>query len=421
MGALAAQSLLLGLVWGCQTPTGSNGNANSNGGNDNLGGGGQPDEVDRVTFAAEVGFEELVTVALGSGDFDGDGRPDAAIVGANSAGDEAGRVNVSLNDGAGAFPTPTTASVNNDIAGGAKITVADLDGTNGPDLIVVDNGSETPARLGGVLLLFNQGAGAFSDGEGTILAGSDAHPIDAEAADVNGDGRVDLLILLGDRSDRLNIYPGNGDGTFGAAAALTLPAGVGDVALADFDGDSNLDIAMSLVTRDGSTGLNQAGVLFGDGTGGFGGLLELDAGETPFQVATADMNEDGHLDLVVGHLFDVIHIFPGRGDGTFASFIRAEGMDGAIFAVGDVDGDGHLDLIAKAIGAAPPEILYGDGNGGFPEFQTFGFGAMTAIATFAPTDLNGDGLTDLLAAGLLIEVSGTTTINHTIIAKLRNP
>ncbi len=131
------------------------------------------------------------------------------------------------------------------------------------------------------------------------------------------------------------------------------------------------------------------------------------------------MNGDGLLDLVVGHALDSAYVFPGNGDGTFDDPVRADGASSTAFDIADIDGDGNPDLIGKAVGAILPRILYGDGEGAFPEFQELGFSATTAIADFRVADLNGDGLVDFVGVGTFVDTSGGGADVFEIVVKLR--
>jgi hypothetical protein len=95
-------------------------------------------------------------------------------------------------------------------------------------------------------------------------------------------------------SDDVSFLRGTGDGTFNLVASF--PAGAGDpneVAALDFDGDGNLDLAVTL-----NAGADVS-VLLGTGTGGFGPETVLTAASSPFDVAVGDVNRDGREDFVV--------------------------------------------------------------------------------------------------------------------------
>lgn len=405
-------------------PPGDNGggdNANDNSAanvndNDNGGGDGDPVEMNRVTFDVVKGYGQLVTSALGVGVIVGDDAlPDVVIVGANTAGADAGAVRLFTNDGAGRFPTVETISEDTGLDGGTEIVVADLNGDGADEIIVVDAGVP-PGTTGGAIILVNGDVWTTTG----VLPGSDSNPTDAAVGDIDGDGIPDVLVVT-DEGTMLTIYPGVGDGTFGAARTIELPAFVGDIQLADIDGDEDLDLLMSLVSDDAGTALNQAAIFFGNGEGEFGDLATLDAGLTPDQVAAADIDNDGNLDLIVGHLLDAYHLYLGDGEGGFDEARRIAGSGSAVFDVADVDGDGNLDLIGKGPGGANPQILYGDGAGGFPEFQNFRFGPPTSVADFRILDVNDDDAVDLVAVGNTIDLGGVDVSDRTMFVKVQMP
>jgi hypothetical protein len=113
-------------------------------------------------------------------------------------------------------------------------------------------------------------------------------------ADVNGDGRLDL-VTSNFKSNNVSVLLGNGNGTFGTAKNFALGTAPSDVAVADVNGDGRLD----LVVTDYSS--NQVGVLLGNGNGTFKAAVNFGVGSGPFAVAVADLNQDGVPDLAVAN------------------------------------------------------------------------------------------------------------------------
>ena len=202
----------------------------------------------------------------------------------------------------------------------------------------------------------------------------------AVADDFDGDGRVDLL------TGNMNLYPGNGDGTF-AARRQFFPSSVSGAAAADLDGDERTDLVLALGESQVTTARNAGGGAFvlPDGVAGLGMV--------PTDAVLADLDEDGHNDLVWNRL-SVIWA-RGRADGTFGPQQAIPFPNFALmFAVADLNHDGHLDVIATP-GDTVVAVL-GNGDGTFVTSGTFATGRTPRA--LASGDLNHDGRVDLVVA-----------------------
>ena len=238
-----------------------------------------------------------------------------------------------------------------------------------------------------VLLL---SAGSSSADPPGIVYGSPATyavgttPVDAAAADFNGDGAADVVVA--DRgSGDVSVLLNRGDGTLNAAASYPARGADGSgpsyVTTADFNGDGLTDIA-----TDGA-------VLLGAPDGGFEPELVLGSGTS---VAAADLNRDGKDDLVVTGSDVTIRL--GYGDGTFRDPVSyPAGSSPSAVAVADVNEDAVPDLAVAAGGGNAVTILIGSGDGSFAAPRTFSLGAADPTAVTAG-DVNGDGHVDLAVA-----------------------
>jgi hypothetical protein len=204
----------------------------------------------------------------------------------------------------------------------------------------------------------------------------------------------------------VSILLGNGDGTFQAPAVYPVGLNPNGVALGDFNGDGNLDIAVA----DGGSGDTTSGiktntdvaVLLGKGDGSFKPASFFAAGNDPESIATADLNGDGKLDLVVdGYYSNYLMTLPGNGDGTFRAPIIGAGGDSQVLSVtlADMNGDGKVDAILAGYGSL--EVAFGKGDGtfsdaGFVDGST-GY-AKSWEASVAEVDVNGDGIPDYVTA-----------------------
>ncbi len=182
-----------------------------------------------------------------------------------------------------------------------SVAVADVNGDGRPDLVVADHS-------GGVDVLLGNGSGGFSTAT-SYAAGDD--PISVVVTDVNGDGHPDLVVADQGRfvlqigqfvlqigqyvGGNVDVLLGNGSGGFSAATSYAAGISPNSVAVADVNGDGRPD----LVVADENGGVD---VLLGNGLGGFSAATSYATGSIPYSVAVADVNVDGRPDLVVADL-----------------------------------------------------------------------------------------------------------------------
>lgn len=220
--------------------------------------------------------------------------------------------------------------------------------------------------------------------------------------DFNGDGKLDFATSG-------SVFLGNGDGTFKqAAVALSCDTGSsGFGAVGDFNGDGKLDYVMTGWSTSDS---GFVCVFLGKGDGTFQPEQDYFAATYPTGVSVADVDGDGKLDLIVANqCADLscsgpgsVSVLLGNGDGTFQNHtdyaVNGVGVD---VAIGDLNGDGRLDLAISNYGAGI-SILLGNGDGTFQPRSDFavGDGEMSQIAT---ADLNGDGKLDLVALSIDVQ------------------
>ena len=215
-------------------------------------------------------------VALAVGDFNGDARPDVAVV--NAGDGQGGSVSVLLNTGNGTFGTATSHGVG---ILPTSIAAGDLNGDGALDLVVANG------NTGDFNLLVNDGHGAYTTTRHDVVG---AFPQSVVLSDLNGDGNLDLVTANGDAMD-LSVLLNQGDGTFTVPVHTPLDVRPVWIAPADLDGDGRIDLAV-LTTND-------VRVLVNDGNGGWIPSLDYAAGPAPRSVVVKDVNGDGKLDLVV--------------------------------------------------------------------------------------------------------------------------
>jgi hypothetical protein len=312
-------------------------------------------------------FPNATAVAVG--DFNNDGKLDVAWV-AN------GTLYVSLGNGKGGFGAPIS---NGSSLGMKQMVIGDFNGDGKLDL----------AGIGyGTLIVF------LGNGEGTLTQSYNQVVYDGgieglATADFNQDGHLDIYVAGWETGPMyFNIYLGNGDGTFsGGAGYETGYNGVygiypGIPAIGDFNGDGYLDLAIG-----GNAALGGTSVQIWLGTSGAFTELGTVTDAYGVNLATADVNGDGKLDLIT----DQGCVLIGNGDGTFGSCTNSFPNSGEIAGIGDFTGDGNLDVVT---GSSVIAVNLGAGNGTFPNDFTFG----VASSTGGIGDFNNDGKLDVVSS-----------------------
>src|SRR5262249_22957826 len=256
------------------------------------------------------------------------------------------RVGVLRGNGDGSFQPPLTLPAGNRPR---QVVVADLNGDGIPDLAVLDQGA-APTFAATISVLLGNGDGTFQPARTVLFhPGAEGFPADLTAGDFNGDGQLDVAVsetVLGGGAspNEIDVLPGNADGTFGPSVATALPlnANPRGLAVGDFNGDGQLDLAVAGFMDP----LDGVYVLRGAGDGRFSSLQFIATGRGSRGVAVADFNGDGVPDLAVANAFSAtVSVLLNQGDGTFrppANF-SAGGNPNAVI-VGDFNGDGIPDL-----------------------------------------------------------------------------
>lgn len=334
-----------------------------------------------IYLGTATGFSALADVAgsgairsLAAGDANGDGKVDLL------AHDGTGGVSLIVGNGDGTFQSPrlgTSRAV-------SRMALADLDGDMKADLIGVARGG-TPER--GLLQLINDGTGVFRDA-GSLGAGT--APSVARLADLNGDGRTDVVIASYD-AGQVSVQLGDGASGFAAAKSFAVGKGPSALEIADVSDDGKVDL---LVTNyDGAS----VSVLLGKGDGSFEAARNFGTGNGPSGVAAGDTNADGKLDLVVSNYdSDSVSVLLGSGGGGFAvakSFSVQQNPSAV--AVADLTGDGRADILAANAESSSVSVLLATVTG-FAAAKNYPVGK--SPLSLALGDFSGDGKLDLATA-----------------------
>jgi hypothetical protein len=294
---------------------------------------------------------------------------------------------VFLGNGKGSFTEAAGSPIS--VSSPIRIAVGDFNNDGYPDLAITNNGS------GSVTILLGNGDGTFTPAPGSPVAVG-AGPEGIASADVNADGKLDLVVVNFSGAS-VSILLGNGDGTFTQAAGSPIAVGSepGGIALARLDGDGHVD----LVTVDQGDG--EVWVLDGHGDGTFaamsGSPFNLNAGSLR-DVAVADFNGDTKADLAVSSYSNsTVTILDGNGGGSFTAGTVIHTPSGAQqLAVGDFAQDNAPSLaIGTSCCAGQVDLWLDDGHGNFSEAPGAPYHVGDQQATLASASFYGDGLPDL--------------------------
>lgn len=273
---------------------------------------------------------------------------------------------------------------------GGDITSGDFDGDGDLDLLVAQEWEDD--LLGVVLFFENTGAGLA---EPTVTDVWDA-AFSIAVADFDGDDDLDFA-TVGTRGF-LQFGIGNGDGTFELGSLHGAGAARWAIDVADFDGDDIPDVVHA-ASRGVVTRIDPEGV--------FTPLPSAPAPIEPSAVASADFDDDGHLDLVAATESALV-LSLGNGDGTFAEAWSGEAPPYELrgLAIGDVDGDGSIDVVFAATEGTSMRRGLGDGTLG----DAVALGNTPTTAPPRVADVDGDDIDDVIGlrdGGIFVIASGT--------------
>jgi hypothetical protein len=411
-----------------------------------------PAQAQNIAFPAPTTFiatsnPTFGAVAVATGDFNGDGKLDVVNI------DYGSNLNVMLGDGDGTFQTPITLNIANGVNDYWAIAVGDFNGDHLLD-VALWSYSQTTGNMEVIIYLGNGAGGlTLSGGYAAPSSGNfNPGPNSIVAADVNGDGELDLVALT--PYNGVFIYLGKGDGTFQAPVAYATGCTTGTgacnaLAVGDLNGDGKPDLALdanettgggiSILLNNGTGAFGTAtyypvaisgvfagaGIAIGDvngdkkpdvvvGSSSVTAIVYLNQGGGTFKVngtvgtvplnptdnlVLADINNDKKLDIVVPDGYGDVFTFYGTGKGTFTTGpaypLQAQQNGGNyLVVVADFNGDGTLDVL-DTDGIDTNTVSLGRGDGSFQTNQINAYNTSLVANNIATADFNGDGFPDI--------------------------
>jgi len=323
------------------------------------------------------------------------------LITANQLSDD---VSIQILNHDGNFQAHQTFSVGNDPV---SVVASDINGDGFLDLTTANKESDDISILLGI------GDGTFHT-EKRFSVGRE--PISVATADLNNDELLDM-ITANRYSDNVSVLLNNGDDTFQTHKDFPAGDGAKSVAVADFNGDGHLDLVTANYRSEGVS------VLLGEGDGTFqtqqqysagGGPLVLDG---PQSVEVADLNGDTFPDLITANMTSKdVSVLLNKGDGTFLEqrrFLVTEGINAPLSSDGpvavtsaDLNDDGYIDLITANWFSADVSVLLNNGDATFQKKRNF-----PVVKTLSPlsvsdngpisvtiADMNGDEILDVITA-----------------------
>lgn len=332
-------------------------------------------------------------------DLNADGHLDIAVCAFFSGTSLYSAISVLLGHGDGTFESPMASLLN---LSGQALKSRDLDDDGLPELIVGQFSILSPPEAITLTIMHNVGSGLFVEHVSYPFIGS---VNDLELLDIDGDGITDVAAIgfdLENLTTLVNVAAvARGRGGMDFADPVRLPLGVFSRGFATGDVDRNGRDELLIAWPYTGSSVSETGVsvLHDLGSKPVPSVGVVDTGDKTTQVALADLDGDGHLDVVATSLDadEDVTIALGLGDGSFGTPVQMSGGSYAKkLAVADLDGDDVPDLVVNGdVSGGAVRVFHGTGDG-------ISFGPETIVLTgyvnsIRTADLDGNGYRDIIA------------------------
>ncbi|MFT7461799.1 MAG: hypothetical protein ACI9EF_000133 [Pseudohongiellaceae bacterium] len=357
-----------------------------------------------VRNAAAIPAQTIWTDGVELVDVDADGDVDILFANGSAYGSTgtggAQDQHLFLNDGSGTF----TAAHGQLLHGGnfnAKMVIAeDFDGDGDPDLMYASGSAGHPPRL-----LLNDGSGNFAVSAGAVPTTPTLRSFSVVAGDIDDDGDLDVAITdggtFGGQATQQRLWVNDGNGVFTDVTASQMPVdnfNCQDVQFLDFDGDFDLDLALSGKGQGGKRGR----LYLNDGSGNFSidsAMNLLGTGAT-YEIDYGDLDGDGDWDAAVQSINGQSEGW-GRNDGAGAvmpelTFPSPNGNDDNEMALMDYDNDGDLDIFVSSLAGTGEKVYRNNGNSTFTNQNVIIQTISDSSLDFGFADLDGNGTYDMI-------------------------
>ena len=285
-------------------------------------------------------------------------------------------------------------------AASSRFAVGDVNNDGLPDIVTATGIVGQP-----ISVLLNNGAGGFN---APIQFGANLNPTAVAIGDFNNDGNADLAIgQPNNTSGVIIIRLGNGTGNFPTELPTAVAQNTNDLEAADFNGDGNVDLAMTNSLGYATQPTNAVRVVLGNGAGGFSTPTYYAVGSQPFDLAVADFNSDGRPDIaaVAFSTTETVRVLlnTGAGFAPSSNISWANAISSSEIIAADFNRDGATDL--AAIRSDSIAIMLGDNTGNFSLSSV----AVANPFSIAVGDFNLDRKVDLVI-GRALAPAGNVTI-----------